>query len=308
MKKIYYLVFVVLILACNPSKEKKEFVFFYEFENEDSISSGEVSETIFVLNKRLNQFSNQHEITEYKRKKLKVKITDYGLDTLRLNKIILNKGKLEFWELYKVEEMFPEVLKMGSFYEDKAKDSLKNKPFLDMFTALGHQYGPIIAFCKAEDTVAINKMLNDKDTRFQMKPEYINTKFLWGIADENNNLPLYAAKSNRNNIPPLTGESILKAKQVVDVVDRPAVLIEMNKEGAITWERLTENAFKNASYIAVTLNDLVYSAPGVTVGPIQGGLTQIAGDFTLSQAQDLAIILSSQKSIPQLRPIQDVTQ
>ena len=94
---------------------------------------------------------------------------------------------------------------------------------------------------------------------------------------------------------------ITDARQSFGYTDKPEIVIEMNNEGALIWERITGEAFKNNTKIAITLNDIVYSAPGVTSGPISGGRSSISGNFTLQEAQDLAIILSSQGSIPKLK-------
>ena len=42
--------------------------------------------------------------------------------------------------------------------------------------------------------------------------------------------------------------------------------------------------------IAIVLDDIVYSAPNVN-GPIEGGNSEISGNFTVEEAQDLANIL-----------------
>ncbi len=303
MKNIIKFFLVLLLLSsCNTFKEKKDFTFIYEFENEEKISFEEISTTIRVLEKRLDALGVEYNIQKFYDKKIKLDIKAIDLNTKRLNYIILNQGKLEFWELYRGENFFSIVADINNFYADKSKtDSIQPQPLFDKIASSGYQGGPVIFQSKPEDTAAVNLMLNNKEVRFLLTSDYLNTKFLWGVADENNHHPLYAAKSNRKNIPPITGESIVEAKQYYDVLGKPIVTINMDKKGAITWERITGNAYRNMTYIGVTLNDLVYTAPGVSAGPIKGGKSEVSGDFTLEQAQDLAIILSSQKSIAKLK-------
>ena len=43
------------------------------------------------------------------------------------------------------------------------------------------------------------------------------------------------------------------------------------------------------------VTDIVYSAPGVTSGPISGGNSEISGSFTLNEAIDLANVLRAGK-------------
>src|SRR5690606_10613185 len=46
---------------------------------------------------------------------------------------------------------------------------------------------------------------------------------------------------------------------------------------------------------AIVLDNIVYSAPGVTTGPIAGGSSSISGDFTVQETKDLANILKAGK-------------
>ena len=65
--------------------------------------------------------------------------------------------------------------------------------------------------------------------------------------------------------------------------------------GAKLWEDLTGDAYKNNYNIAIVLDETVYSAPGVTSGPISGGRSEITGDFSLNDAIDLANVLRAGK-------------
>ena len=66
----------------------------------------------------------------------------------------------------------------------------------------------------------------------------------------------------------------------------------MNAEGANIWARMTkENIGKQ---IAIVLDGMVYSYPVVN-SEISGGSSQITGNFTLDEAEDLANVLKSGK-------------
>ena len=71
--------------------------------------------------------------------------------------------------------------------------------------------------------------------------------------------------------------------------------MQMNGMGAKLWEDLTGDAYKNNYNIAIVLDETVYSAPGVTSGPISGGRSEITGDFSLNDAIDLANVLRAGK-------------
>ena len=119
---------------------------------------------------------------------------------------------------------------------------------------------------------------------------------MWGIPDpETKIVDLYIIKANRNNIPPLGGGVVVDASQGYDMAQNPAVNMQMNGMGAKLWEDLTGDAYKNNYNIAIVLDETVYSAPGVTSGPISGGRSEITGDFSLNDAIDLANVLRAGK-------------
>ena len=97
------------------------------------------------------------------------------------------------------------------------------------------------------------------------------------------------------------GNHVVAAEQIYDVREYPAIQMKLNTNGSVKWEELTGNAYKNRSFIAITVNGEVHSAPGVTVGPIRGGNTQISGNYTIDEAQDLAAILAAGGAISELK-------
>ena len=105
-------------------------------------------------------------------------------------------------------------------------------------------------------------------------------KFVWGkpttIKDEKTKkevetFELYALKGNRDNVAPMSGGVIVDAKDSFDQLGKPSVTMQMNAKGAKIWEELTGAAYTQKGYIAIVLDDVVYSAPGVSSGPIAGG-------------------------------------
>ena len=71
--------------------------------------------------------------------------------------------------------------------------------------------------------------------------------------------------------------------------------MQMDSRGSRIWETMTGKAFKDASNIAIVLDEIVYSAPGVSSGAISGGRSEITGNFTLNEAVDLANVLRAGK-------------
>src|SRR5690606_24656828 len=73
------------------------------------------------------------------------------------------------------------------------------------------------------------------------------------------------------------------------------VSMTMNARGAKDWEALTGDAFNNQTGIAIVLDNKVYTAPGVSTGPISGGRSEITGNFTISETKDIANVLRAGK-------------
>jgi SecD/SecF fusion protein len=82
---------------------------------------------------------------------------------------------------------------------------------------------------------------------------------------------LYALKGNRDNTPELSGAVVTDARNSFGPTGKPEVSMQMNAKGAKIWEEMTGRAFTQGSQIAIVLDNIVYSAPGVTTGPIAGG-------------------------------------
>jgi len=93
----------------------------------------------------------------------------------------------------------------------------------------------------------------------------------------------------------MSGGVIVDARDTFDQMGKPAVSMKMNGAGSKTWEELTGRAFTQKSNIAIVLDNIVYSAPGVSTGPIAGGNSEISGNFEIAETKDLANVLRAGK-------------
>ncbi|MDO1499874.1 protein translocase subunit SecDF [Winogradskyella maritima] len=158
------------------------------------------------------------------------------------------------------------------------------------------QGGPIIGTFLAKDRDYVLAKL--EENRDLLGPDYRYARFAWEKpADEASEfINLYALKSNREDQPQLSGSVITDARQDYDQYNKPAVSMQMNAKGAKIWEEMTREANETQGNIAIVLDNIVYSAPGVTTpGGISGGNSQISGSFKLTEAIDLANVLRAGK-------------
>jgi len=161
---------------------------------------------------------------------------------------------------------------------------------------MGYQGGPVIAQFRIEDKETISQYLAMPEVRSLLPADKRYAKFVWGKETEDSEvIDLYALIGNRENKAPLSGGIVDDATQTYDQRGGAAVSMQMNSKGAKIWEQLTGKAYSQQSQIAIVLDDIVYSAPGVTTGPIAGGNSEITGQFTLNEAKDLANVLRAGK-------------
>ena len=245
-------------------------------------------------------------------------------DVDRVKNLLQSTAQLEFWETYKNDQLFNflvsanEYLKTSLKEETTAEQPAKDastiedlladveaqdstnvadaNPLLDLVLGSGFQGGPVLAQFASKDADLVMGYLDMPEVRKLLPREYRYIRFAWGKpAPDSEVIELYALKSNRDDLAPLSGGVVVDAMQTYDMMGKPAVLMQMNTQGARTWEAMTGKAFREASNIAIVLDDIVYSAPGVSNGAISGGRSEITGSFSLNEAIDLANVLRAGK-------------
>ncbi|MEO6637286.1 MAG: protein translocase subunit SecF, partial [Ginsengibacter sp.] len=153
------------------------------------------------------------------------------------------------------------------------------------------QYFAAIANIEMKDTARANEYLNMDIVKNNFPS---NMKFLYGLEqkDEKSNrryFELYAIKTiPGTDKAKLEGEGVEDSRADYDERGRPAIKMQMTPSGSRTWGKLTTDNVNKP--IAISLDDIVYSAPNVN-GPIEGGNSEISGNFSVEEAQDLANIL-----------------
>lgn len=259
-----------------------------------------------------------------------IQIEIYGIDDpTRIRNLISTRGKLEFWEVINFEDqiitdhlleinrvLFEEQPKISndSTYnlatllgtdestevkalENNILDSTEMSEFYKMLTL---PYGIV----SLNDTPYINKVLR-RIHGGDLKGHFpSNFKFLWNVfpiipyGSEEEFLPLYIVKIDNWGNSLLSGEVIKEARVSYDERDAPAVSLVMGSEGTRKWRVITSKLAEESQRsgklkrIAISLDDLVFTAPGVSV-EIPNGQSIIQGDMTLEETQNLASILNS---------------
>ena len=277
-----------------------------------------------VLRKRIDKFGVTQPNIQRLGNSGRIRVELPGAkDVARVKNLLQSTAQLEFWVtekndqfltfLSQANEALKEIVldpvsdvenKESSKIDDlladvEANDSISSSdknPLFDYLVGTGFQGGPVIAQFLAKDQKKIEEYLSMPEIRQLLPSDKRFTRFLFGKPDSNTKVvDLYAIKSNRDNEPPLSGSVVVDASQSYDITNAAAVSMQMNGKGARKWEEMTGNAYKDKSNIAIVLDNIVYSAPGVSKGAISGGRSEISGQFTLNEAIDLANVLRAGK-------------
>jgi len=243
-------------------------------------------------------------------------------DEARVKKLLQSTAQLEFWEAYKVNDLQNFLIQTNETLKKTEKnvttaetkvasnDSIEkllgkndsaatvkgNNPLFDKLSI--SQGGPVVGMASVKDTAALNSYFKRADIRSLLPADLRFARFAWGKEDAKKSkgvLELYALKANKDNVAPLGGNVITGASATFDQMNKPAVSMQMNTSGSQKWEEMTGKAYREQGFIAIVLDNIVYSAPGVTTGAIAGGNSQISGAFDVTETKDLANILRAGK-------------
>lgn len=191
-----------------------------------------------------------------------------------------------------------------------AADSSARANVVSLFTYLKPlQMGgsPLVGFAFAKDRDKVDEILASDKVR-RVLPH--DLRLLWGVkpikgdeaarygiqcSPKEQLYELVAIKqTSSNGRAPLEGDVITNARSQVSQNGKAEyeVSMSMNSDGARKWAQLTKANLGRS--IAIVLDGFVYSYPTVQ-SEITCGNSQITGNFTTEEAQDLANVLKSGK-------------
>lgn len=153
---------------------------------------------------------------------------------------------------------------------------------------LGNPVSSVVGYVRTSDTAAVNKLIHSEAAQ-QILPADLN--LAWSVNGEHGVYELYALR-RVNGGAVLAGEVIANAKDDYNERHQPVVSMSMTPDGAREWGQITTR--NKDKQVAIVLDGVVYSAPSIK-DPIMGGQSQISGNFTAQQTQDLANVLKSGK-------------
>ena len=242
----------------------------------------------------------------------------------RVRKLLQGTANLEFYETYTITDLQQSLIALSNATSGKmeaaaaaadstataaAADStataqeasVSARPLAELLWSAGQMGGPVIGTVAVTDTAAVNAILNSKEAA-KILPS--NLKARWSVKaidDKNRWFNLVALKANQGR-PALDGSVITDASSEFDNMQGNVVSMTMNDEGARQWARITQQNLNKS--IAIVLDEHVYSYPNVN-SVIEGGRSQITGNFTVEEAKDLANVLKSGKMVARVNIVSE---
>lgn len=221
----------------------------------------------------------------------------------QMTKILQSSANLEFYEVYNIDEIGPQLIQFSEQYRAANPDVAANN--LQALLGGGGR-GPVMGMVAREDTAAVNAIIYS-DLAMQLLPS--NLKLRWESAPQEveqrdkagkvimkkNGKPLTKAYFNLIALkgePQLEGDAVVSASSEFEAMKGSTVNMRMSDKGARDWATITKNNLGRS--IAIVLDDNVYSYPNVN-SVITGGSSEITGNFTPEEANDLANLLKSGK-------------
>ncbi|THG54943.1 MULTISPECIES: protein translocase subunit SecD [Muribaculum] len=228
----------------------------------------------------------------------------------RVRDLLKASANLEFYEVYSLDEISSQLMALESalandstgtghtFFGSLDQPGYAGTPYVGMATGAHREIiDSILATTTAARILPTNLKL-----RWEVKPQ--EATFTDSVTGKIRKIDLYnliALKTN-NGKPALGGDVVVNATSDFDNLQGNYVSMDMNSDGAKQWARVTKNNIGKP--VAIVLDEAVYSAPRIN-SIIEGGRSQITGNFSVDDAKDLANVLKSGKMAAKVEIISD---
>ena len=215
-------------------------------------------------------------------------------DPDRVIDLLKKAANLEFYETHPYKDVVSDLNDLSNAYGP----CVNGKTLMQM---IGGGYTP--EWCLAGRVLPGDVALVDSILKSDLAKEKLHDniklcfsvkadKKQWEAAEAPERFDLVALKLDNDGKPALTGDAVTSASTSYEQLQGSTVNMTMSKEGAQSWSRITGENIGKA--VAIVLDDQVYSYPNVK-SKIDGGRSEISGDFTPEEATDLANVLESGK-------------
>jgi len=222
----------------------------------------------------------------------------------RVTELLKSSANLEFYEVYTGKELANDFAAFERAYA--VTDTVNKVDFAAIGLGVQSAQSPVIAMVTPENKILVDSILNSPAAKQKLPADF---HAAWEVKAVE--IPVTDAKGNivkkangEDKTAPywqlvaLKGEAVLQGDAVTtassefDKMRGNLVTMRMNDQGAQEWANITRSNIGRP--IAIVLDENVYSFPNVN-NEITGGSSEITGNFSPEEANDLANVLKSGK-------------
>lgn len=220
----------------------------------------------------------------------------------QMTRLLQSSANLEFFEVYNGDEIYTQLAQLS---DATAPADTTKSALLELLGGVIQQGNPRVGLVAKADTAAVNAFINSAEAAqilpsdltlvWENKATEIEAKKNGKAVMGKNGQPLknkyYGLVALRGE-PQLEGDAVVSANSEHDNLKGEVVNMRMSDEGASRWSSVTKDNVGRS--IAIVMDNVVYSYPNVNQ-QITGGSSEITGNFTPEEANDLANLLKSGK-------------
>ncbi len=221
----------------------------------------------------------------------------------RVTELLKSSANLEFYQVYNYNEIQGEMQRL---FTELAKDTINPQNLYALLGGAQRNGSPVVGMVAPANKALVDSLVN---TEVAKKILPSDLTLMWSVkpaefpaTDANGNVIKRADGSDQTvaywelvalkGDAALEGDAVTSASSEFDNMRGNLVTMKMNDRGAKEWANITRNNIGRS--IAIVLDNAVYSFPNVN-NEITGGSSEITGNFTPEEANDLANVLKSGK-------------
>ena len=222
----------------------------------------------------------------------------------RVTDLLKSSANLEFYEVYNYNEIAADLQRFAQQYA--AQDTVNHLNVLALLGGAQRSGSPVVGMVTPSNRNLVDSVMNSELAR-RILPSDLT--LMWSVkpaefpVTDDKNQPVLKSNGQPQTVAywelvalkgdaALEGDAVTSASSDYDNMQGNMVNMKMNDRGAREWATITRNNLGRS--IAIVLDDNVYSFPNVN-SEITGGSSQITGNFTPEEANDLANVLKSGK-------------
>ena len=222
----------------------------------------------------------------------------------RVTELLKSSANLEFYEVYNYNEIANDLNSFAQLWAQQ--DTVNHTNLIQLLGGPQRSGSPVIGLVTPQNRALVDSILSSPLAKQKLPSDF---SAVWEVKavdfpvlDAQGNV-LKKANGEDRTTPywqlvalkgdaALEGDAVISASSEYDNMRGNTVNMRMNDAGAQAWATLTRNNIGRP--IAIVLDNNVYSFPNVN-NEITGGSSEITGNFTPEEANDLANVLKSGK-------------